>query len=592
MLKIGMCQINPTVGDIGGNIELMREAARGAIAAGANVLVFPELSLTGYYPADMLDERGFLAEVEAGVERVKSLSQVRPDAYFIFGAPLPRIGPGKPLENALLVVKDGEVLLTYAKQLLPTYDVFDERRHFEPGEPGASVLDIDGARVGFLICEDGWNEDGLAYEANPFAQLAEAGPDLVISINASPSNLGKREQRHALFKKASERHGFPVLYVNQVGGQDQLVYDGASFAVEPGRGVVFEADRFRTDAPVLSFDRRGERLLARPRYRFIRAYRAASWASDDPIQVYELPQRGEPLDPMELYRQQILLGLRDYARRCGFTQAVVGSSGGIDSALTLALAAQAFGPDNVVAITMPSDWSSEGSTSDSKTLCDNLGIKLVTHPIRELVANYRAEFQKATGTPLEGLALENVQARIRGTILMEYSNAFGHLLLTTGNKSELSVGYCTLYGDTNGGLGLLGDLYKTEVFELCRHINRQAGSEVIPVAIIDKPPSAELAPGQRDEDSLPPYPVLDDILKVLIEGARLLESERSAASTTMDGLLGSPEGAALVKKVQGMLWRSEYKRRQAPPVIRLRARAFGNGRQMPIAAVHGYGGSA
>ncbi|HJV94231.1 MAG TPA: NAD(+) synthase, partial [Azonexus sp.] len=287
---------------------------------------------------------------------------------------------------------------------------------------------------------------------------------------------------------------------------------------------------------------------------------------------------------MEFYRRQIVLGLRDYARRCGFRQAVVGSSGGIDSALTLALAVEALGADNVVAITMPSRFSSTGSVGDSAVLCRNLGVKLHEHPIRDIVSQYEAGFAASFGQPLRGLALENLQARVRGTLLMEFSNSYGHLLLTTGNKSEISVGYCTLYGDTNGGLGLIGDLYKTEVFALSRHLNADAGRELIPAAIIDKEPSAELAPDQRDSDSLPPYPVLDCILKVLIEGPRLGPAERAEVEDAYASLAAGPEGQALVAKVRRMIARNEYKRRQAPPILRLRGRAFGSGRQMPIAA--------
>jgi len=297
-----------------------------------------------------------------------------------------------------------------------------------------------------------------------------------------------------------------------------------------------------------------------------------------------VPREGLPT--LEFYRRQIILGLQDYARRCGFRQAVVGSSGGIDSALTLTLAVEALGAQNVFAITMPSRFSSSGSVDDSVTLCRNLGVALKEHPIREAVAAYEAGFAQAFGQPLQGLALENLQARVRGTILMEFSNSFGHLLLTTGNKSEISVGYCTLYGDTNGGLGLIGDLYKTEVFALARHVNAVAARELIPNAIIDKPPSAELAPGQQDTDSLPPYEVLDSILKLHIEGSRLAPAEYAEAKAFVERLAATEDGQALIARVHKMVARNEYKRRQAPPVIRVRGRAFGSGRQMPIAAVY------
>ena len=296
------------------------------------------------------------------------------------------------------------------------------------------------------------------------------------------------------------------------------------------------------------------------------------------------PVADEGLPVMEFYRRQIVLGLRDYARRCGFKQAVIGSSGGIDSALTLALAAEALGPENVIGITMPSRFSSSGSVSDSEVLCLNLGVRLYEHPIRDIVSQFETGFADAFGSPPHGLTLENLQARVRGTLLMEYSNCYGHLLLTTGNKSELSVGYCTLYGDTNGGLGLIGDLYKTEVFALSRHINVSAGRELIPASIIDKEPSAELAPDQRDTDSLPPYPVLDTILKVLIEGSRLGAEERNEVEAAYSTLMGASEGRNLVAKIRRMIARNEYKRRQAPPILRVRGRAFGSGRQMPIAA--------
>jgi NAD+ synthase (glutamine-hydrolysing) len=563
MLRITIAQLNPTVGDIAGNVARMAEAAARAAQEQADLLVFPELSLCGYYPGDLLDEPAFRERLDQGLQQLLQTSRQWPQLHWVIGAPTRAKGPGKPLHNSLLVLKDGAVRLRYDKQLLPTYNIFDERRHFEPGPDAAKVLRRGQAQVGFLVCEDGWNDAGADYATNPFARMADAAPDLVVSINASPSHLGKREQRHEIFGQAATRHGLPILYVNQIGGQDQIVFDGASFAVEPGRGVVFEADRFVEDLRTLQFDDG----------RFLDA------AGQPCVGV-----TAEGLPTMEFYRRQIVLGLRDYARRCGFTRAVVGSSGGIDSALTLALAAEALGADNVVAVTMPSRFSSSGSVDDSVVLCRNLGITLHEHPIRELVDGYARQFEASFGQPLQGLPLENLQARIRGTTLMEYSNAFGHLLLTTGNKSEISVGYCTLYGDTNGGLGLLGDLYKTEVFELSRHINASAGRELIPQAIIAKPPSAELAPDQKDEDSLPPYAVLDEILKYAIEGRHLSSAEYTAAESFVRELQGQPGGVQLVERVKRMIFRSEYKRRQAPPILRVRPRAFGTGRQMPIAA--------
>ena len=565
MLKISIAQLNPTIGDVEGNAALMREAAQTALAQGATLVVFPELSLTGYYPADMLEDKAFQGRIEQTLQALIAASNETPGLYWVIGAPTPNAGVGKRLHNSLLVLNAGRVVLTYHKQLLPTSNIFDERRHFEPGPDVSRVLRIEGMQIGFMICEDGWNDEAQDYLVNPFQRLGDAAPDIVISINASPSNIGKREQRHEIFSKASAHHGLPLIFVNQVGGHDQLIYDGASFAIEPRRGVVFEAQRFTSAVTTLGFNPQTQTFLG---------------THGEPL----APVSPAGLAPSEFYRRQIVLGLRDYARRCGFTKAVVGSSGGIDSALTLALAVEALGKENVTAITMPSEYSSEGSVSDSDVLCTNLGIPLLVHPIRALVNAYKAQFEETTHEPLRGIALENLQARIRGVVLMEYSNSYGHLLLTTGNKSEISVGYCTLYGDTNGGLGLIGDLYKTEVFALSRHFNESAGREVIPQAIIEKPPSAELAPGQKDTDSLPPYEILDEVLKVLIEGERLADRERAQAEGEVARLAASAEGRALIERVKKMIARNEYKRRQAPPILRLRARAFGSGRQMPIAA--------
>jgi NAD+ synthase (glutamine-hydrolysing) len=565
MLKLTIAQLNYFVGDIEGNAQKMIAAAQQAAVDGSDLIVFSELSLTGYYPGDLLDEPLFMDRVAAGIESLQNASRQLRGLHWVIGAPVPRTGPGKQLHNALIVIKAGEIVLRYAKQLLPTYNVFDEHRHFEPGPDVARVLRIGDAQVGLMICEDGWNDEGLDYLVNPFTRMADASPDLVVSINASPSNVGKREQRHQVFGDASKRYGLPILYVNQIGGQDQIVFDGASFAVQPDHGVVYEAQRFVEDVTTLRFE--NGRFLA---------------GNGDALPAVD--PKGLPT--LAFYQAQIVLGLRDYARRCGFRQVVVGSSGGIDSALTLALAVQALGPENVVGVTMPSSFSSSGSVDDSVTLCRNLGITLHTHPIKEAVDVYARQFEASFGTPLKGLPLENLQARIRGTVLMEYSNHFGHLLLTTGNKSELSVGYCTLYGDTNGGLGLLGDLYKTEVFALSAYVNEAAGRELIPQAVIDKPPSAELAPGQVDTDSLPPYPVLDEILKVLIEGKRLAAWEYEQATAFVARQRADATGNALVERIRGMIARNEYKRRQSPPIIRVRARSFGTGRQMPIAAKH------
>lgn len=563
MLKITLAQLNFTIGDLRGNVAKMVDAARQAWAQASEIVVFSEMSLTAYYPGDLLEEEGFMDQVDAAFQELLQASRQIPSLHWVVGLPARHSGPGQKLRNVLRVIKGGEVLVEYAKQLLPSYNIFNERRHFEPGPDVAKVLRIRDVQVGLLICEDGWNDEGLDYHINPFERLRDAAPDLVISINASPSNVGKREQRHQIFAAASARHALPILYVNQVGGHDQLVYDGASFAVEPQAGIVYEAPRFAEAVNTLAFDHG----------------RFTTLAGESPAAV-----ASDGLPTLEFYRQQIVLGLRDYARRCGFTKAVVGSSGGIDSALTLALAVQALGADQVTAITMPSRFSSAGSVTDSQALCRNLGITLLEHPIADLVAGFSAGFEAAFATTLGGVPLENLQARVRGTILMEYSNHFGHLLLTTGNKSEISVGYCTLYGDTNGGLGLIGDLYKTEVFALSRHLNQTAGRELIPRAIIDKPPSAELAPDQKDTDSLPPYPVLDEVLKLLIEGRRLAPWEFEQASRFVAELRQQANGVALVDRIRGMVARNEYKRRQAPPIIRVRARAFGSGRQMPIAA--------
>lgn len=562
-MKIHMAQINPTVADFHGNVSLILEEMFAAHAAGADLVVFPELVITGYYPKDLLIEPGFIEQVEAAFDRVCEASQKYPNLYAVIGLPIRNPGRGKRLFNGLRVVKNGGWIFEYHKQLLPTYNVFDENRHFEPGFPNAGTVDIGGKRVAFLVCEDIWDVDGIDYLKQPLADLEASRPDILVSINASPSNLGKRKVRHDLAKRIVATTRAALVYVNQVGGQDELVFDGSSFVMSNGGTLVAECDRFVSQGLTVDMGFVGNLAFYAPDLRHERE-----------------------LGPTEFYIEQIVLGLKDYLRRCGFKKVVVGSSGGIDSAVTLALAAMALGPENVTAITMPSSFSSAGSVSDSEALCEALGVRLYYHGIRELVdveqTKFAAAFSDTLTGPQEqvkGLALENLQARLRGTILMTFSNQYGHMVLTTGNKSEIACSFFTLYGDSCGGLNLIGDLYKTEVYDVARAINARFGCEVIPAAIIDKPPSAELAPGQKDEDSLPPYPMLDLMLKGLIEH----EPAGLAFVASIDAN-GSPDERRHLANTRRRIATSEYKRRQAPPIIRVRPRAFGAGRQIPLTA--------
>lgn len=571
MLRITLAQLNPTLGDLEGNAARMAEAARRAAAQGSGLIVFSQMALTGYYPADLLGQAGFMDRVEAALDALRRESAALPGLHWVLGTPT-RIDhasqAGALLHDSLLVLHGGELRLACSRQVLTSGD-FDERRHLASGLDGTRLLQIGQTRIGLLIGAEAGIGDIAepADPASPLARVAAAAPDLVLHLDARSSHLCRRSQRHAALARVAQQCAAALISVNQVGGHDGLVYDGGSLAALPGAGVVFEARRFEQDEPALVLNAAG----------------GLHGAQGEAL----APVPGEGLPVMEFYRRQLILGLRDYARRCGFARVVVGSSGGLDSALTLALAAEALGPDKVVGITMPSRFSTTGSVDDSVALCRNLDIELISHPIADLVAAYGQQFAASFGQPLAGLTLENLQARIRGTALMEYSNAFGHLLLTTGNKSEVAVGYCTLYGDTNGGLSLLGDLYKTEVFALARHLNAHAGRELVPQVVIDKPPSAELAPGQRDDDSLPPYPVLDEVLKFLIEGPLLPAEQYAAARDFVVQQQRSEEGRALVQRVQGLLARSQFKRQQLAPVIRVRARSLGvRDWQMPVAARH------
>ncbi len=543
-MKIVMAQLNYTIGDMSGNAAKIINIIRANPSA--DLVIFSELCVTGYYPRDLLYRDGFLARQQTALDDIANATRAFNGAVVI-GAVLRNTGDGKPFTNGLLVLRDGAVVYQYNKQLLPTYGVFDEARHFEPGS-ATGFLRLNGKNIGFLICEDAWEDDEHPlYDRNPVKQLSTLDLDLVISINASPCNVYKHAARHAVIRNVAYEVEAPVIYVNQVGGIDDLVFDGGS--------VVFDAKR---------------QCLAQAPF-----YEDAVIAIDLDV---ALPIALQEPDPLPLIALQLRRGLIDYVAKCGFKKIVVGSSGGIDSAVVLALATWALGAENVTAITMPSAYSSAGSVDDSKDLCDALGIPLYTYPIGEQftldVTNYTARFAEAPGA----LAQENLQARIRGMLLMTYSNTTGAMVLTTGNKSESSVGYCTFGGDTLGGLALIGDLYKMEVFALARYLNAEIfGREVIPEAIITKPPSAELAPDQRDEDSLPPYPQLDAVLRLFIEGDLLPKTERQTCEDIIAQM-----APAEVARVHKLVDRNEYKRRMAAPVIRVQRRSFGFDRQIPI----------
>ena len=554
-MRIALSQINPTVGDLAGNVDLVLRDARRAHAAGADLAVFPELCVTGYPPQDLLDRPAFLDATDAAVAALAR--QLPAGLTAIIGAPVRNATPvGKRLFNAALVLRDGDVRQGISKTLLPTYDVFDEYRYFEPC-PRREVVEVGGLRLGLHVCEDMWNNGGGAasgtgddgrvhlYEANPIDELAGLGVDLFVNISASPYAVGKPAERRALIAESCREHGVPFVYVNQVGANTELVFDGGSQVQSAAGEVLWHAAPFAEDFFV--------------------------WDSEAPGEPVRLPET----DTTAEIHDALVLGVRDYVRKTGegvFEKALVGLSGGIDSAVTCALAVEALGPDRVVGITMPSAYSSAGSVDDSRRLAENLGIAFHEVSIRPAVDAFAEMLAPLfTGTD-EGVAEENVQARSRGVTLMAVSNKFGHLLLTTGNKSEMAVGYATLYGDMSGGLAVLSDVYKTEVYRLAEHVNRRAGRDLIPRNTITKPPSAELKPGQVDADSLPPYDVLDAILLRYVEHHQAPD------------VIAQETGAdpALVRRIAGMVDRNEYKRRQAAPGLRVTSKAFGTGRRLPI----------
>jgi NAD+ synthase (glutamine-hydrolysing) len=539
-MKVYIGQLNTTVGGLSSNAELIRRAYDDGVRAGADVVLVPELAVTGYPPRDLLDRPTF---IDAAQQVKEELIAMTGETTLIFGCPVRNTQwCGKPLHNAAIVARDGKLLLEQHKTLLPTYDVFDEMRYFEPGR-GVRVIEIAGRRVGVCICEDFWFDDEAfgtkLYCANPVDDLARQDAEIFLNISASPFNAGKRRARWEIFSKIAHRYDAPLVYVNQVGGNDELLFDGSSIV----------------------FDKTGQTIFCAP-------------AFEEHGSLVHL--QGSPCEMVLALSQEeeigcaLVLGLCDYIRKCGFTDVVLGLSGGIDSALTAALAVEALGAEHVTGIAMPSQFSSQHSVDDARSLAENLGIAFHIVPIADIYQPYDVALEQLFHEKKFDTTNENVQARIRGNILMAWSNRTGALVLTTGNKSELAVGYCTLYGDMAGGLNLLGDVYKTMVYRVARWMNRER--ELIPESTLTKAPSAELRPNQTDQDSLPPYDVLDGILKLYIEEWQELD-EIAAAGFDRE----------LVQRMLKLVDTNEFKRQQGAPTIRVSEKAFGTGRDMPIA---------
>ncbi len=545
-MKILIAQLNPVVGDFAGNLRKILEAIDKARAMGAELLLLPELSVCGYPPKDLLYDDDFLTDSATVVERVAESGE---GIGIVVGFPERQYRDGRRMiYNSAALIDDGKITGIWRKQLLPTYDVFDEARYFVPGE-GGGVFDFRGIRLGISICEDAWNDADLPlprpYDRDPISDLAERGADLIVNIAASPFWLGKAGVRREMLCRHAERHGRWLVFVNQVGGNDELVFDGRSVVINPAGRVVHEVPPFMEEFSFVDLN-----------------LGAAGEVSAD------IPSMS---DDEELFKA-LVLGTRDYVRKCGFSSCVLGLSGGIDSAVTAAIAVEALGPSNVTVVSMPSRYTSKESRDDAREVAARLGIAFKEIPIDDLFDSYLTSLKPVFEETEVGVAEENIQARIRGNILMALSNKFGHLCLSTGNKSEIAVGYCTLYGDMAGGLGVIADVLKTMVYRLASYINRER--EIIPSSIISKPPSAELREGQRDTDSLPPYEVLDPIIADYIE--------RGVARSRLVDMGHDPE---VVERVIDMIDRSEYKRRQMTVGLKVTPKAFGTGRRCPIAKV-------
>ena len=537
-MKIGFAQINSTVGDLSGNFEKIIAAYDRLAAAGAELVITPELAITGYPPQDLVFKSQFVPQ---NLEIVERLHARIGDAALLVGFVEPNHGRGKPFHNAAALLQRGAPMAKTRKSLLPTYDVFDEDRYFEPAQRIAPLL-LGKRKIGVTICEDIWTERYLSrpyYEVEPIRALVEQGADLIVNLSASPFSLGKPEARREMLCSLARTHGRSISYCNAIGGNDQLVFDGSSIAVNASGEVIAQLSSFAEAEAIVDTE------------------------STAAVTI-------EPGDSSADLFHSLSLGLSDYLRKCNFKSAVLGLSGGIDSAVVAAIAVHAVGAENVVGVSMPSPYSSRGSIDDALALARNLGIKCYEIPIGDAFAAFKAQFQEVFAGRAEDATEENMQARLRGMTLMSLSNKFGHLLLTTGNKSELAVGYCTIYGDMAGGLAVISDVPKTMVYELARWLNRER--ELIPRSTIEKAPSAELKPDQKDQDTLPPYDVLDEILRLYVE-----------ENMSAHDIVGHGFDEKTVRWVQRRVDLNEYKREQAAPGIKVTSRAFGLGRRMPIA---------
>ncbi|HET6793030.1 MAG TPA: NAD+ synthase [Acidimicrobiales bacterium] len=561
-LRVALAQMNPVVGDLEGNSAQIVDAIGRATDAGADVVVLPELALTGYPPEDLLLKPGFVADNLAALAQVAGAS--RSCAAVVGFVDLDR-----DLYNAAAVCAGGRVVGTYRKRLLPNYAVFDEKRYFEPGSGRPVLFDIAGVRVGISICEDAWSPSG------PILEAAAGGAELVININASPYYAGRLEERRRMLATRAADASCPIVYVNQVGGQDELVFDGASLVFDQDGNLVGSAPQFVEEVMIcdLEIDPGFRKRLLDPRGHpeapalEVLSVSAHTRAADTTCPPLLTP----PLDPVDEVYEALVVGTRDYMAKNGFQDAVIGLSGGIDSSLVATVAVDAIGPDHVHGVAMPSRFSSEHSLSDAEALAANLGIEMRTVPIEPAHAALLEMLGPSFAGRAEDLTEENVQSRIRGVTLMALSNKFGWVVLTTGNKSELAVGYFTIYGDSAGGFAVIKDVPKTLVYRLCERRNERHGAELIPRSVITKPPSAELRPGQLDSQSLPSYEELDAIIQGYVE------DDRTVAELTADGL-----DADLVRRVARLVDRAEYKRRQTPPGVRVTSKAFGKDRRVPI----------